>query len=294
MKFHVVIPVFNRLSMTLGCLESLSVQTDKVMNVVLVDDGSTDDTSEVVLKRFPEVHILEGNGDLWWTGAINLGIRHVLSSAAPGDYVVLVNNDTYFEPDFITRCRETAQRYPNALIGSVLVDTPLSRTILSGGSKINWYTAKYTQLNLGKSIDGFPPRYVEAVSILTGRGVMIPCKVFHEVGLYDDRHFKQCGDTEFSRRANLKGFPLYVSYDLISYNSDLDIERVKKYYLAKDFFHYFFGVRSNSRLKYRYWFSVNTSINKFQMICYFVFDLVRITVHFLVRVRSRMAINEEK
>ena len=118
MKFHVVIPVFNRLSMTLGCLESLSVQTDKMMNVVLVDDGSTDDTSEVVLKRFPEVHILEGNGDLWWTGAINLGIRHVLSSAAPGDYVVLVNNDTYFESDFITRCRKTAQRYPNALIGS--------------------------------------------------------------------------------------------------------------------------------------------------------------------------------
>ena len=284
MIFHVLIPAFNRLPLTIRCLESLLAQTDQGMDIVLIDDGSTDGTSEVIRKRFPIVQILSGNGSLWWTGAVNLGIRHVLSSAAPDDYVVLVNNDTCLKHDFIARCRATARKLPESLVGSVFVDLSRER-IIAGGTKINWYTAKHRTLNYGKRIDEFPPGHVETVSTLTGRGVMVPCKVYREVGLYDDRHFQQCGDTELPRRANLKNFPIYVSYDLVTYNTDPNVELPRRCYRVKEFIDYFFGIRSNNRLKYRYWFAVNTSINPFQGACYFVFDLGRVMTRFLLQVR---------
>ena len=284
MIFHVVIPVFNRLPLTVRCLESLLAQTDQGMDIVLIDDGSTDDTSEVIRKRFPDVQILYGNGTLWWTGAVNQGIRHVLSSAAPDDYVVLVNNDTCFKRDFIARCRTTATKLPESLVGSVVVDSTQGR-IIAGGTKINWYTAKQRNLNSGKKIDEFPPGHVVTVSVLTGRGVMVPCKVYREVGLYDDRHFQQCGDTELPRRANLRNFPICVSYDLVTYSTDPNLELSQRRYRVEEFIDYFFDVRSQTRLKYRYWFAVNTSVNPFQGVCYFVFDLGRVITHFLLRVR---------
>ena len=280
MIFHVLIPVFNRLPLTIRCLESLLAQTDQGMDIVLIDDGSTDGTSEVIRKRFPIVQILSGNGSLWWTGAVNLGIRHVLSSAAPDDYVLLVNNDTCFDPNFVACCREAAKEHPNSLLGSVLVNSREGR-ILQGGIRINWYTAKHTGLNAGKGIDEFPPGHVETVSVVTGRGVLIPCKVYWEVGLYDDRHFQQCGDTELPRRANLKNFPVYVSYDLITYSTDPNHYSSNRRYGVKGFVEYFFGIRSHFRLKYRYWFAINTATNPLQGACFFVCDFARNFVHFV-------------
>ena len=104
MIFHVVIPVFNRIQLTTRCLESLLAQTDKGMDIIVIDDGSTDGTSEVIPERFPEVQIIAGDGTLWWSGAVNLGIQQALLSAAPEDYILLVNNDTYFDPIFLARC----------------------------------------------------------------------------------------------------------------------------------------------------------------------------------------------
>ncbi len=135
MQFHVIIPVFNRLPLTTRCLTSLSAQTDRRMRITLVDDGSTDGTAETVCKNFPEVDILTGDGHLWWTGAVNLGLQHVLRRMAPDDYVLLINNDTYFDQNFIACGRAAVQRYPDALIGGVLVDAPASRSFCCASSR---------------------------------------------------------------------------------------------------------------------------------------------------------------
>lgn len=285
MRFHVVIPVFNRLPLTIRCLESLSAQTDKGMEIILIDDGSTDGTSEVVQERFPEVQVIRGDGTLWWSGAVNLGVRRALSSAAPDDYILLVNNDTYFESDFVARCRDAARKYPNTLVGSVFVDPYTGE--LHGGIVVDWYTAKFTWVNNGKSIEDFPPGHVESVSLLTGRGVIVPCKVYRDIGLYDDHYFEQHGDTEFSRRAYLNGYPLLVSYDLVTYNSDPDHAKRDTVYRPGDLFEYLFGPKAEARLRTRYWFAMKTSINRLQGLSYLVCDLARIFMHFLVRLRWR-------
>lgn len=287
MKFHIVMPVFNRVGLTLGCLSGLSAQTDKGFRTILVDDGSTDGTSSAVKEQFPDVKILSGNGQLFWSGSVNLGIRHVLQDAHADDRVLLLNNDTYHETDFISCCRAQTEKYPDALLGSVIVESPENGAIRSGGVRINWYTAKHRGVNQGKNISEIPPGHIEPVSTLTGRGVVIPVKVFHAIGLYDERHFPQCGDTELPRRAEMSGFPLYVGYDMRTYDAGDDGVSVnfRKRYSLSDAFTYFFDIRSHANLGMRFWFAIKTASNPIQGAAFMLLDFCNVIGHFVIRLR---------
>jgi hypothetical protein len=79
---------------------------------------------------------------------------------------------------------------------------------VNGGTTINWSTAKYTRLIDKMKLSEFEKDYYVDVSYLTGRGVLIPVQEFHEVGLYDDIHFQQCGEPELPVRAKNAGYRL--------------------------------------------------------------------------------------
>src|SRR6185295_5128576 len=99
-QIYIVIPVHNRKTFTRDCLRSLENQT--VANhhrIIIVDDGSQDGTDEMLSIEFPDVIVLSGNGNLFWTAAINLGIRHALSLGA--EYVLTLNNDTAASETFM-------------------------------------------------------------------------------------------------------------------------------------------------------------------------------------------------
>src|ERR1044071_9943972 len=96
---YIIIPVHNRLEATRRCLESLRNQMFTRFQILLVDDGSTDGTSEFVKENYPDVMLLTGDGNLWWTGAINLGIRYALLRGSANDAVLVINNDVEVYPD---------------------------------------------------------------------------------------------------------------------------------------------------------------------------------------------------
>src|SRR5918997_5629533 len=92
-KIYVIVPVFNRRSYTERFLYCMREQTFTNFEVIVVDDGSTDGTSEIITEHFKEVSLLRGDGTLWWTGAINVGIRHALTRASDSDAVLVINDD---------------------------------------------------------------------------------------------------------------------------------------------------------------------------------------------------------
>src|SRR5687768_17351615 len=98
---YIVIPVHNRLDATRECLESVKSQPYKYFKVVLIDDGSTDGSSEYVKEKYPEVTVLKGDGDLWWTGATNLGVQYALQHCRENDYVLTLNNDTFLPLQYL-------------------------------------------------------------------------------------------------------------------------------------------------------------------------------------------------
>lgn len=211
----VVIPVHNRLAHTISCLESLLVQTHSPLKLVVIDDGSTDGTHQAIRERYPGVVVLKGDGSLWWTGATNMGVRWVLQRCRPCDYLLTLNNDTTVRPDYVATLVTLAQATRPSLVGSVALDSRDEKTIVDGGPKATWSTAKWWSMNRGRSLQACLAEGISFVepSCLPGRGTLIPVACVLAIGEFDADHLPHYGaDYEFSIRAKRAGYRLLMSY----------------------------------------------------------------------------------
>jgi GT2 family glycosyltransferase len=211
-RLFVVIPVHNRVDFTRACLESLAAQTAPHTTVV-VDDGSTDGTPEMVRVDFPKAALLHGDGDLWWTGATNVGVAWVLRRCGADDLVVTLNDDTVCPPEFLANLTRPAQRGSRMLLGSVAVSHRDSAVIVDGGVQVDWWRGRFVKRHSGDRLDeAFSRSGLEDVDVLPGRGTLVPVSAFRELGPYDRRRLPHYGaDYEFSRRAARAGYRLAVN-----------------------------------------------------------------------------------
>lgn len=209
----VIIPAHNRREITRRCLESLEQQTLSGFSVVVVDDGSTDGTSEMIHENFLNVTVLQGDGNLWWTGGTNKGVEYALEQGA--ELIVTLNDDVIVDDDYLAKFIEVHRKYPKALVGSLNLskeDPP--QLLYAGIISLNSWTAKCVKRGniltpyTGKLHGLMPTRS------LPGRGTLIPRTVFERIGLFDEKCFRHyAADQDFSLRAKLAGFDLLINTD---------------------------------------------------------------------------------
>lgn len=119
MKAAVIIPNYNGLKFMDPCMSALDKQTYRDFRVIIVDNGSTDGSAEL-LKKYEEegrakvISLPENTG---FSGAVNEGIKAALSEDA--EYVVLLNNDTEAEPCYLSKMAELMERPGNETVGAV-------------------------------------------------------------------------------------------------------------------------------------------------------------------------------
>lgn len=90
---HIIVPVHNRSKITNKFANCLLNQTYQNYNLILVDDGSTDDTVKSIKKKIKNLTVLEGDGNLWWAGGIQLGIEWLKKNIKDKSEIVLITND---------------------------------------------------------------------------------------------------------------------------------------------------------------------------------------------------------
>ena len=284
-SIFIVIPVHNRKHFTRDCLLSLRKQTFQKITTIVIDDGSSDGTSGMIKKEFPEVVLLRGNGNLWWTGAINLGVEYALEHALDGDYILTMNDDIIIRSNYLETLLECASKNPRSLIGSISINTGDDAIIEDGGVKINLYTAKFNWLARGreyKTVINEEPSFIP-VDVLSGRGTLIPAEVYQEVGLYDSMHLPHYGaDYEFSLRAKKKGYNLFINYNSVVVNKvwTTDINRKTGLLKWREFTKCLFSRRSAFCIRYR-WNFARLACPKTLFPSFFIFDISRLIVGFV-------------
>jgi GT2 family glycosyltransferase len=206
---HALIPAHNNKPEVLEVLRCLERQRYGDLNVLLVDDGSTDGTGGEVRRRFPRVRVLQGDGDLWWTGANVLGVADVLERAQEGDYLLLLNNDVSVDEGYVGELVTCSQSLGRAIVGSTIVDDE-RRDRMVAGLRLD------RRLRITEQTDVSTIRqsdYDDQVDVLPGRGTLVPLEVFRRIGTFDRQHLPHYGaDYEFSIRARRAGFTLVVSH----------------------------------------------------------------------------------
>ena len=131
-KTSVIVPVYNTEAYIGKCLESIIQQTQKELEIVVVDDGSTDGSMQIVERYhqlFDNVRIIKQK-NLGQGAARNVGVK-----AATGHYIYFLDSDDFIEPDTLERCYQCANKYDLDVVlfdASILIENELGAGIKIG------------------------------------------------------------------------------------------------------------------------------------------------------------------
>ncbi len=223
-KTGLIIPIHNGLQYTRKCLYNLDrfFQSDKILQelikIIVVDDGSTDGSKAWINENFPSVIVLEGDGNLWWSGAINMGAKYAFE-ALQTEYVLLWNNDIIPHQDFFKKLLQLLSRDDKKTVyGSKILIAEDDSLVWSMGGIFNPYNGKYFMIGSYEK-DAEAYQKVTVSDWLPGMGTIIPKEVIDKTGYWNAEDFPQYhGDSDFTYRAKLSGFAIKVIPDLIIYN----------------------------------------------------------------------------
>ncbi|MBU1120221.1 glycosyltransferase family 2 protein [Patescibacteria group bacterium] len=209
MKVYFLIPTRNRKEKLFACLHSIGKQTYKDIEIVVVNDGSTDGTGEDLANDFKNITVLQGDGELWWTGAMRMGVSYLLPQLMDDDFVLIQNDDTYMEPDFVQTLIDE-YKSTKAIIGTTVKD--------KASGKLIYNAHKIVHGSFRTTIVDSQEELLETDTI-SGRGVLIPSKVFRKIGNFSKLFPQYAADYDFFCRAKQAGFKLLVSTKAISYST---------------------------------------------------------------------------
>lgn len=183
---------------TIECLGALKQCCYPNLTIIVVDNGSTDDSVFKIKSGYPEILVLETGRNLGFSGGNNVGIRHAIVHGT--DYVWLLNNDARPAPDALTALM--AKALSNRSIGAVasicyFADEP-SRVQAWAGSRINLWIG-YGRLCTEPHADDW-------FHSLNGTSMLVRRTAMENVGLLDEGFFLYWEDTEFCLRLRRNGW----------------------------------------------------------------------------------------
>lgn len=197
----ILLTVHNRRAKTLQCLAHLYAQQDIVgyiWDVYLTNDACTDGTTDEVIKLYPAVNIIEGDGNLYW----NRGMYKAWQEAANTkdyDYYLWLNDDTLLYSTAINQIiKATRQTNYSAIICGATCASYSNEVTYSG-----WL------LNQKQALT--PNGTLQECDIINGNFVLVPKEIFCKIGNLDWRFHHAIGDFDYGLRAQEAGFKCYVA-----------------------------------------------------------------------------------
>lgn len=203
---YILLPVHNRKNITEKFIHSLIKQSVKDFTLILIDDGSTDGTAYMVRKYLPNTIVIQGNGNLWWAGALQKGYKWLMANSSDTDICLIINDDTIFDEGFLKT--------------GINILTGLKKTLLLA----QCYSQQSSELvDHGVYIDFKKLSFQQAktkqeINCLSTRGLFLTVEDFKNIGGFYPQFLPHyLSDYEFTIRAHKKGYNLITDEKLKLY-----------------------------------------------------------------------------
>lgn len=201
MKVAVVIPNWNGADLLAESVKSLLGQ-NYPHSIIIVDNGSVDDSVELIEQNFPEITLIKNSKNLGFAGGVNTGIRHALQENF--DAIALLNNDAVADKDWLGQLVQNLEQYPE-------VGITTCKLMSADGSHLDSTGDIYTTWGLpyprGRD-EAAGNQYDESPWVFgaSGGASLYRADMLRQIGLFDEDFFAYYEDVDISFRAQLAGW----------------------------------------------------------------------------------------
>lgn len=203
----IVILNWNGRDDTLACLASVTKIAYTNFHVIVVDNGSGDDSASAIRSAFPEVEIIETGKNLGYAGGNNVGIRRALDLGA--DYVLLLNNDTVVDPNLVSELVAAAVAHPEGGVFSAKIFYHAEPDRLWYAGAVWLADSEHFQhVGIGEIDDGNTYSEIVETDYASGCALFIRADVVKQIGLMDPRFFLTYEESDWCYRARAAGYKI--------------------------------------------------------------------------------------
>ncbi len=199
----ILLPVFNRSSITQAFAKQLSEQNIRNFKLILIDDASTDDTVIKVKEILPGTVVLNGGGNAWWAGSLQIAYKYLIENVKEPFDVLLINDDTSFNINFLEIGLKYLNQFPSNLIKATEIEVENRQAP---------FTSVFFNIAKNKFEINNDPEFANCT---TTRGLFMNDNVFKKIGgFYPDLLPHYLSDYEYTIRAVRKGHKILCPEDL--------------------------------------------------------------------------------
>ncbi|MBU0625034.1 glycosyltransferase family 2 protein [Patescibacteria group bacterium] len=205
-KVTIIVLTYNSSKYLDGCFGSLEKMErgDLAVEVIAVDNGSSDGTPQEITQRFPWVKVVDSGGNIGFSAGNNIAIRQALIDGA--DFVYLLNHDTEVEPCFLLAAVAVAETDPRiGSVQSLLLLHPERDLVNSSGNAIHFLGFGYC-CDYRRPVDQLDRETVRDIAYASGAAVLFRCSALKKVGLLDERLFMYHEDLDLGWRLLLANY----------------------------------------------------------------------------------------
>lgn len=212
-RIAAILTVHNRKTKTLDCLASLFAITSSV-EVYLTDDGCTDGTADEVQSHFPQVHIVHGDGNLFWSQGMNKAWQEAVKGNY--QYYLWLNDDMRLYPSLIDELLTCEEIGGGRCIVCGIVENITESRVIYGGRNKN-----------GELLQ--PSPQPQDVVWMNGNVVLVPKEVVEHIGIMDNRFHHDLGDVDYALTARENGIKVITTRCAVAAGYPNGVCRVRKW-----------------------------------------------------------------
>tara|TARA_B100000029_G_scaffold474163_1_gene516208 strand:- start:2571 stop:3614 length:1044 start_codon:yes stop_codon:yes gene_type:complete len=198
----IIILNYNAGELLLNCVESIKKSNYKNIEIIVVDNVSSDNSHVKCKEKYQEVKLIQNKENFGYCGGNNIGIKH-----ATGEFVIILNPDTIVQPDCIRELVSAYQEIGEGLFQPKILSLNEENIIQSTGNMIHIFGFGFAR-NKGKR-DNRAEEKIEKIGYASGTCLFTSRKIFEKIGLLDEFLFLYHDDLDLGWRAAHIGIDSY-------------------------------------------------------------------------------------